>query len=416
MNRKKACSFSMGRIGDDLVMVAEKMKGLVSNSSVIRKMFDEGKKLAAQFGAENVCDFSLGNPNLAAPAVVNETLKEIITKEDPVFLHGYMNNSGYEDVRTAVADSLNRRFGTDFAAKNIVMTVGAAGGMNTAMKALVNPGDEIIVFAPYFSEYRCYASNVDAKLVVVPPNFPSFLPDIATTAKYITEKTKMVIVNSPNNPTGVVYPEETVQALADLLREKQKEFGTEIYIMADEPYRELVYDASVKVPFLTKYYENTIVGYSWSKSLSLPGERIGYLAVSNQIADFEELMKALNVATRILGFVNAPSLQQRMIARCVDETADLSFYKKNRDMLYGGLTEAGYDCVKPDGAFYLWVKIPTETEAEFVELAKKQLILTVPGSAFDCEGYVRLSYCVSPQTIETALPKFKQIMDEIKTK
>ena len=226
-----------------------------------------------------------------------------------------MNNSGYEDVRKAVADSLNRRFGTEFGAENIVMTVGAAGGMNVAMKSLINPGDEIVAFAPFFGEYRCYASNVDAKLVVVPANEPSFLPDAEVFAKYITPKTKMVIINSPNNPTGVVYPESTIIALADVLREKQKEYGTEIYIFADEPYRELVYDDTVKVPFLTKYYDNTLVGYSWSKSLSLPGERIGYIAVSNKIANFEDLTSALNVATRILGFVNAPSLIQRVIAR-----------------------------------------------------------------------------------------------------
>ena len=269
-------------------MIAEKMKELVANSSVIRKMFEEGKNLSEKYGAENVCDFSLGNPNLAAPDGIKNAIKSVIEEEDAVFVHGYMNNSGYEDVRKAVADSLNRRFGTEFGAENIVMTVGAAGGMNVAMKSLINPGDEIVAFAPFFGEYRCYASNVDAKLVVVPANEPSFLPDAEVFAKYITPKTKMVIINSPNNPTGVVYPESTIIALADVLREKQKEYGTEIYIFADEPYRELVYDDTVKVPFLTKYYDNTLVGYSWSKSLSLPGERIGYIAVSNKIANFED--------------------------------------------------------------------------------------------------------------------------------
>lgn len=394
-------------------MIAEKMRNLVANSSVIRKMFEEGKEMAAIYGAENVCDFSLGNPNLAAPDSVRKALEVIIREEDPVFLHGYMNNAGYEDVRHAVAASLNRRFDTAFDAKNIVMTVGAAGGMNVAMKAIINPGDEVVVFAPFFSEYRCYASNVDANLVVVPANVPSFIPDVEVAAQYITRKTKMVIINSPNNPTGVVYPESTIIALANMLREKQMEFGSEIYIFADEPYRELVYDNSVEVPFLTKYYDNTIVGYSWSKSLSLPGERIGYLAVSDKIADFEDLMGALNVATRILGFVNAPSLQQRMIARCVDEVADLEFYKKNRDMLYEGLTEAGYECVKPAGAFYLWVKTPVEDDTEFSAFAKKYQVLCVPGSSFGCSGYIRLSYCVSPETIRTAIPKFKAIWDEL---
>lgn len=394
-------------------MIAEKMVGLVSNSSVIRKMFEEGKQMAQRYGAENVCDFSLGNPNLAAPDTVKNALEAILKEEDPVFVHGYMNNSGYEDVREAVANSLNRRFGTDFGTSNIVMTVGAAGGMNVAMKALVNPGDEIIAFAPFFGEYRCYASNADANLVIIPPNPPTFLPDAKTFADHITPKTKMVIINSPNNPTGVVYPESTIQALAKVMEEKQKEYGTEIYLFADEPYRELVYDADTKVPFLTKYYANTIVGYSWSKSLSLPGERIGYLAVSGQIADFNDLIIALNVATRILGFVNAPSLQQRMIARCVDEVADLEFYRKNRDALYNGLTEMGYECVKPDGAFYLWLKTPIADDNEFAERAKKYLLLVVPGSAFGCGGYVRLSYCVSHETVQTSLPKFKMLMEEI---
>ena len=395
-------------------MIAEKMKELVANSSVIRKMFEEGKNLSEKYGAENVCDFSLGNPNLAAPDGIKNAIKSVIEEEDAVFVHGYMNNSGYEDVRKAVADSLNRRFGTEFGAENIVMTIGAAGGMNVAMKSLINPGDEIVAFAPFFGEYRCYASNVDAKLVVVPANEPSFLPDAEVFAKYITPKTKMVIINSPNNPTGVVYPESTIIALADVLREKQKEYGTEIYIFADEPYRELVYDDTVKVPFLTKYYDNTLVGYSWSKSLSLPGERIGYIAVSNKIANFEDLTSALNVATRILGFVNAPSLIQRVIARCVDDVADLEFYRKNRDMLYNGLSEMGYDCVKPDGAFYLWIKTPIEDDSEFAEIAKKYLLLTVPGSAFGCKGYIRLSYCVSPKMIETSLPKFKTLLEEVK--
>ena len=395
-------------------MIAEKMKELVANSSVIRKMFEEGKNLSEKYGAENVCDFSLGNPNLAAPDGIKNAIKSVIEEEDAVFVHGYMNNSGYEDVRKAVADSLNRRFGTEFGAENIVMTVGAAGGMNVAMKSLINPGDEIVAFAPFFGEYRCYASNVDAKLVVVPANEPSFLPDAEVFAKYITPKTKMVIINSPNNPTGVVYPESTIIALADVLREKQKEYGTEIYIFVVEPYRELVYDDTVKVPFLTKYYDNTLVGYSWSKSLSLPGERIGYIAVSNKIANFEDLTSALNVATRILGFVNAPSLIQRVIARCVDDVADLEFYRKNRDMLYNGLSEMGYDCVKPDGAFYLWIKTPIEDDSEFAEIAKKYLLLTVPGSAFGCKGYIRLSYCVSPKMIETSLPKFKTLLEEVK--
>ena len=395
-------------------MIAEKMKGLVEGSSVIRKMFEEGKELAEKYGAENVCDFSLGNPNLPAPPAVKEAIHSVLEEENPVFVHGYMNNSGYPDVRQTIAESLNKRFDTAFSSENIVMTAGAAGGMSIAMKALLNPQDEIVVFAPFFGEYRCYAALADAKLVVVPPNPPSFLPDMDAFAKAITAKTKMVIVNSPNNPTGVVYPESTIKDLAAVMEKKQKEYGTEIYLFADEPYRELVYDADVTVPYLTKYYDNTIVGYSWSKSLSLPGERIGYLAVSEKVVDFELLMSALNVATRVLGFVNAPSLQQRVIKRCVGQVADLEFYRKNRDTLYEGLAEAGLSCVKPDGAFYLWVKTPIADENEFAERAKKYLLLTVPGSAFGCSGYIRLSYCVSPEMIQTAIPKFKELMEEFK--
>lgn len=396
-------------------MIANRMKAALQGSSAIRAMFEEGSQMAKQYGAENVYDFSLGNPNLPAPPEVKQAIFEILEQEDPVLVHGYMNNSGYEDVRAAIAQSLNRRFGTQFDANNIIMTVGAAGGIHVAFQSLVNPDDEVIAIAPFFGEYRHYTQNAGAKLVIVPPNIPTFQPDFAALEACITPKTRAVIINTPNNPTGVVYSEQTIQALADLLRRKQEELGTEIFLFADEPYRELVYDANTVVPYVTKYYANTIVGYSWSKSLSLPGERIGYLVVPSAFADFADTIDAMNAATRIFGFVNAPSLMQRVVARCLNVTADISFYQRNRDTLYDGLTAIGYTCVKPEGAFYLWVKTPI-ADAEFVELAKKYQILTVPGTAFACPGYVRLAYCVSHETVQNAIPKFQLLWNEIQNR
>lgn len=394
-------------------MISEKMVSYVNNSSAIRAMFEEGKRLAAIYGAENVYDFSLGNPNLPAPQEVKEAIHQILEEEDPVLVHGYMGNSGYDDVREAVAASLNRRFGTSFAGEHIVMTVGAAGGMNVIMKTLLNPGDEVLAFAPYFGEYRAYVTNYDSVLKVVPPNTEDFQPDLLEFERRITPKTKAVIVNTPNNPTGVVYSEETIRGLADILRRKQQEYGTAIYLISDEPYRELVYDGN-EVPYLTNYYENTIVGYSFSKSLSLPGERIGYLVLPPSLEDGEAIRLAANVATRILGYVNAPSLFQRVIMRCLDAQVDVDYYNRNRETLYEGLSKVGLTCIKPQGAFYLFVKSPLEDEKEFCEAAKRHNLLLVPGSSFDCPGYVRLAYCVSYEMIERSLPHFAELMEEIR--
>lgn len=394
-------------------MISEKMVSYVNNSSAIRAMFEEGKRLAAIYGAENVYDFSLGNPNLPAPQEVKEAIHQILEEEDPVLVHGYMGNSGYDDVREAVAASLNRRFGTSFAGEHIVMTVGAAGGMNVIMKTLLNPGDEVLAFAPYFGEYRAYVTNYDSVLKVVPPNTEDFQPDLLEFERRITPKTKAVIVNTPNNPTGVVYSEETIRGLADILRRKQQEYGTAIYLISDEPYRELVYDGN-EVPYLTNYYENTIVGYSFSKSLSLPGERIGYLVLPPSLEDGEAIRSAANVATRILGYVNAPSLFQRVIMRCLDAQVDVDYYNRNRETLYEGLSKVGLTCIKPQGAFYLFVKSPLEDEKEFCEAAKRHNLLLVPGSSFDCPGYVRLAYCVSYEMIERSLPHFAELMEEIR--
>lgn len=390
-------------------MISEKMKYMVQNSSAIRAMFEEGNRLAGIYGAENVYDFSLGNPNVPAPDSVKQAILDIVNEENPLALHGYTNsNAGYETVRESVADSLNQRFGTTFRERNITMTVGAAGGLNVALKVLLNPGDEVIVFAPYFGEYRSYVSNFDGVIVEVSPNTENFQPKLGEFAQKITKKTKAVIVNTPNNPTGVVYSEETIQRLVSILEEKQKEYGQDIYLISDEPYRELAYDG-VEVPYLTKYYDNTLVCYSYSKSLSLPGERIGYLVIPDEVSDSETVNAAANVANRILGFVNAPTLQQKLVERCLYEETDLSYYNRNRETLYQGLTDCGFSCVKPEGAFYLFMKTLTEDEKEFCEAAKEYHILVVPGSSFGCSGYVRIAYCVSYETIVNALPKFREL-------
>lgn len=393
-------------------MISKKMEGMVANSSAIRAMFEEGTRLAKIYGAENVYDFSLGNPNVPAPESIKNAIRELLDEEDPIVLHGYTNsNAGYEDVRQAVADSLNERFGTNFGAKNITMTVGAAGGLNVILKTLLNPGDEVITFAPYFGEYRSYTNNFDGVLVAVSPNTVDFQPKLDEFEEKITPKTKAVIVNTPNNPTGVVYSEETIKKMAAIMEAKQKEFGTDIYLISDEPYRELVYDG-VEVPYLTKYYDNTIIGYSYSKSLSLPGERIGYLVIPDEVADSADVIAAAGVATRILGFVNAPTLQQKIVAKCLNEKTDISYYDRNRETLYNGLKECGFECIKPEGAFYLFVKSPVANEKEFCEAAKKYNLLIVPGSSFACPGYVRLAYCVSYETIVNSLPKFKELAKE----
>lgn len=389
-------------------MISKKMEQMVAGSSAIRAMFEEGKRLAAIYGAENVYDFSLGNPNVAAPKAVNEALVDIINSEDPVVLHGYMSNSGYEDVRETLAGVINEKHGTAFKGSNLIMTVGAAGGLNVILKTLLNPGEEVVVFAPYFGEYRAYVSNFDGVLVEVSPNTETFQPNLDEFETKINEKTKAVIVNTPNNPTGVVYSEETIIRLAKILEKKQEELGTSIYLISDEPYRELAYDG-VEVPYLTKYYKNTIVGYSYSKSLSLPGERIGYLVIPDEADDSELILGAANVANRILGFVNAPSLQQKAVARCATLETDISYYNRNRETLYNGLTECGFTCIKPQGAFYLFVKSPVEDEKAFCEEAKKHNLLLVPGSSFACPGYVRLAYCVSYETIVNSMPAFKEL-------
>ena len=392
-------------------MISEKMKPFVQNNSAIRAMFEEGKKMASVYGKENVYDFSLGNPNVPAPDCVKQAILDILNEEDPVMVHGYMPNAGYVDVRTAVAESLNRRFGMDYGPENILMTVGAASGLNDILKAILDPGDQVLTFAPFFVEYSSYVKNYDGELVAVSPDTATFQPNLRELEERISEKTKAVIVNNPNNPTGVVYPEETIRQMADVLEKKSREIGHPIMLISDEPYRELVYDG-VQVPYIPKFYKDTVVVYSYSKSLSLPGERIGYLAISKDVADWEELMGAVTIAHRVLGSVNAPSLMQRVIMRCVDATSDISVYDRNRTLLYESLKEYGFQCMKPEGAFYLFVKSPAEDENEFCQVCKNHRILVVPGSSFFCPGYVRISYCVSHEQIERALPAFKAVAEE----
>ena len=392
-------------------MISEKMKPYVKNNSAIRMMFEEGNRLRAKYGADKVFDFSLGNPSVPAPDSVREAIIELVNTTDPTVLHGYMSNAGFEDVRQTIAESLNRRFDTKFSAKNLIMTVGAASGLNVILKTILNPGEEVIVFAPYFQEYGAYVRNYDGVLVEISPDTTTFQPNLAEFEQRITPKTRAVIVNTPHNPTGVVYSEETIKKLSAILEAKQKEFGTVIYLISDEPYRELAYDG-VEVPYLTKYYNNTVVGYSYSKSLSLPGERIGYLVIPDEADGSEELISAATIANRTLGCVNAPSLIQKVVAKCVDAKTDLAAYDKNRQALYNGLKECGFECIKPQGAFYLFVKSPVEDEKAFCEAGKKYNILMVPGSSFACPGYVRLAYCVSYETIVNSLPEFKKLAAE----
>ena len=392
-------------------MLSKKIKQAMAGSSAIRAMFMEGKEMAARYGAENVYDFSLGNPATPAPEKIKTAIYDILDKEDPLVVHGYMANAGYEEVREAIAENLNERFGTNFHGKNLIMTVGAAGGLNIIFKTILDPGNEVMVFAPYFGEYKSYAANFDAKIVEVMPDEADFMPDLADFERKITKETRAVIINNPNNPTGVVYSDATLKEIARILNAKEEEFGTDIYLISDEPYRELVYDG-VQENFLTKYYKDTLVGYSFSKSLSLPGERIGYVVVPDEAADSEELIEGITVSNRTLGFVNAPSLIQKAVAECLKEKTNLEFYDRNRIALYEGLTKLGFTCIKPQGAFYLFVKSPVADEKEFCNAGKKYNILMVPGSSFACPGYVRLAYCVSHETIVNSLPKFKELAKE----
>ena len=389
-------------------MISEKMAKMASGGSVIRAIFEEGKRLSAIYGKENVFDFSIGNPSFPPPGSVKDAIIDIITNEDPMYVHGYPANSGYPEVRRAIADSLNRRFGTAYTEGNIMMTVGAAGGLSCTMVTLLNPGDEVICITPYFFEYNNYVTTPGGKVVTVPASAENgFMPDVDAIAAAVTPKTKAVILNSPNNPTGVIYPADLLRKYSDMLLEKGREYGTVIYTISDEPYSELAYDGA-EVPWMPGCVANCIVCYSWSKSLSLPGERIGYVVVPSDIADGQLIFDAEVVANRMLGFVNAPSLMELVVARCVDEPTNIAGYDANRKLLYDGLTALGFEGAYPAGAFYLWIKTTIE-ESAFVEKAKSYNLLLVPGSNFGTPGYVRLAYCVSPDMIERSMTAFARL-------
>lgn len=394
-------------------MISEKMKNLVKNGSAIRAMFEDGKIMAEKYGKENIYDFSLGNPSIVPPSCVKESIIDIVNNEPEMALHGYMNNAGYEDVRQAVADYTNKMYGTNISIKNIIMTVGAAGGINVTLKAIVNPGDEIMVIAPYFGEYDNYISNFDGVKVMVNADLERFSINFEDFEKKISPKTKCVIINSPNNPTGAVYTENDIKKLAEILEKKQTEYGTSIYLFSDEPYREIVFNG-VEIPYVTNYYKNTVVGYSYSKSLSLPGERIGYLVVPSELDDFDEVISAMSVANRILGFVNAPSLMQKVVKKVIGNTSNLSVYEENKNILYKALTEMGYDCIEPNGTFYMFPKCPIADDKEFCAKAKDFRLIIVPGSSFACPGYFRIAFCVDKTTVENSLDSFKKLIEYYK--
>ena len=389
----------------------EKMYGLGSKRSVIREIFEYSKKRAAEIGPENVFDFSLGNPSVEPPKAISDTIMALLTSGDATLLHGYTSAQGDAGVRAAVVGNIEKRHGVKISPNLIYMTCGAAASLTVTLRAVMNEGEECIAFAPFFTEYRVFVENAGGKLVVSTPMPKTFQVDLADFESKITANTKCVIVNSPNNPSGVVYSEETVKGICDVLKKKSAEYGHVIYLIADEPYRELVY-GDVQVPYLMNYYENTFVCYSWSKALSLPGERIGYIAVNPAMQDAEKLYLAVCGAGRSLGFVCAPSLFQQVVGKNIDVTVDVNVYKENRDLLVDNLTAYGYECVKPDGAFYLFVKALEEDAAAFAAKAKAHEILVVPCDDFGVKGYVRIAYCVDKARIERALPAFKALAEE----
>ena len=386
---------------------------LGSKRSVIREIFEYSKARKAAIGYDKVFDFSLGNPSVEPPEEVTEAILSLTKELKPTLLHGYTSAQGDAAVRKAVADNIKKRFGVDISADYIYMTCGAAASLSIVLKALFDQGDECIVFAPFFTEYSVFIANAGGKIVVSEPEPKTFQINLSDFESRITEKTKAVIINSPNNPSGVVYTEETVKNVCEILKRKSREFGHEIYLISDEPYRELVYDG-VFVPYIMNYYDNSLVCYSYSKSLSLPGERIGYIAVNPKMHESAEIYLAVCGAGRSLGYVCAPALFQQVVERCIDVKVKISPYKENRDLLYNNLTDYGFESVKPDGAFYLFVKSPDVDAVSFYEKAKKYELLIVPCDDFGVKGYVRIAYCVDKKTILGSLPQFKKLAEDYK--
>lgn len=393
-------------------MVSEKMYQLGTKKSTIRTIFEFGRKRAAEVGEENIFDFSLGNPNVPTPDFVRDAAIEILTNEEPSAVHGYTVAPGNPQVREILAKSINERFGTNFSGKNLFITAGAAAAITISFKALAEPGDEFITFAPYFPEYKCFVESVGAELKVVPAQPEDWQINFDAFERMLTANTKAVIINSPNNPSGAIYSEATIKKLAEILAAKSKEFSHPIFIISDEPYREIAYD--IDVPYVPKFYANTLVCYSYSKSFSLPGERIGYIVVPDEVADFGKIYGAVAGAARVLTHVNAPSLWQLVVAKCAGKPSDISIYRKNAKLLYDGLKDAGFECVKPQGAFYLFPKALEPDDYKFCERAKKFDLLLVPGADFGCPGYFRAAYCIKTETIERSLPLFKKLSAEYK--
>lgn len=385
------------------------MYELGSKRSAIRELFEYGKQRAAIVGEENVYDFSLGNPTVPAPDCVDETIRRLTKELDCIRLHGYTSAQGDMETRSAIAEFLNRTHGTHFEANDFYITMGAAASLSLCFRALTTSSeDEFIAIAPYFPEYKVFVEATGASLKVVPADTVGFQIDFEALEQLINKNTKGVIINSPNNPSGAVYSLETIKKLAELLGQKEKEVGHPIFIIADEPYREIVYDG-VEVPFVTKYYDNTLVCYSYSKSLSLPGERIGYVLVPQEAYESKALYAAIAGAGRALGYVCAPSMMQKVIAQCQGETGDVELYKKNRDLLYEGLSKIGYECFKPQGAFYMFVKALEEDADAFCERAKAEDLLVVSANGFGCPGYVRISYCVDEEMIKRSFGAFERL-------
>lgn len=395
-------------------MINEKNVQLGKVRSSIRELFEYGKKRKAEIGEENVFDFSIGNPSVPAPPEVQTALKEIIDTYDPVLLHGYTSAQGDYSVRKTLAEYINSRFKTQLNADCIYMTCGAAASLTITLNALLNEGDEVITFAPYFPEYKVFTEHAGGKLIAVECEDETFQIDFKKLKKALSPKTKAVIVNSPNNPSGVVYSEKSMILLGQLLEEHSKKYKNIVYIIADEPYRELTFEKDAKVPYIMDFYANSVVCYSYSKSLSLPGERIGYIAVNNKAENFADVYAGVCGAGRALGFVCAPNLFQQLVKKVCGLTSDISIYKRNRDVLYSALKEYGYKVVRPDGAFYMFVKSFEEDSKAFCERAKDYELLIVAGDDFGCRGYARVSYCVSPEMLERALPSFKKLAESYK--
>lgn len=391
-------------------MISKRLRESLDSSVCIRDIFEEGKKLADIYGAENIFNFTIGNPSVPTPEIVKESMIDLLKNENTFALHGYSANVGFPEVRAHIAEYLNKTFGCSYDTSGIVMTTGAAAAITVLCNTLLDYEDEVVTFAPYFWEYKSYVTSVYGKLIPARCNMETLQPDPETFEKALSERTKFVLLNSPNNPTGAVYTEDSLRKVAEILNRKQEEYGHPIYLVSDEPYRKLAYD--IEVPYLTHFYKNTIVVYSYSKALSVPGERIGYIAMQSDVQDYEDLLAGITASIRYLGYVNAPTLQQKMLLKCVDASVDIDIYKETRDVLYEGLTKIGYTCIHPDGAFYLFVKSLEPDDSKFCERAKEEKLLFAPGTAFEGPGWVRVSYCVPAAVAEKSLPAFQRLFDK----